>query len=62
MVLGYIGGPLSHAKQAVDLCRAAGEKARHPEKPRVGISTRFFSQPFRSVEDLSCRIAARAVG
>jgi alkanesulfonate monooxygenase SsuD/methylene tetrahydromethanopterin reductase-like flavin-dependent oxidoreductase (luciferase family) len=43
MVLGYIGGPLSHAKQAVDLYRAAGEKAGHPEKLRVGISTHFFA-------------------
>ncbi len=43
MVLGYIGGPLSHAQQAVDLYRAAGEKAGHPEKLRVGISTHFFA-------------------
>jgi alkanesulfonate monooxygenase SsuD/methylene tetrahydromethanopterin reductase-like flavin-dependent oxidoreductase (luciferase family) len=42
MVLGYIGGPLSHAQQAVDLYRAAGEKAGHPEKLRVGISTHFY--------------------
>jgi alkanesulfonate monooxygenase SsuD/methylene tetrahydromethanopterin reductase-like flavin-dependent oxidoreductase (luciferase family) len=45
MVLGYIGGPLSHAKHAVDLYRAAGEKAGHPEKLRVGISTHFFAGP-----------------
>ncbi|GIF26718.1 alkanesulfonate monooxygenase SsuD/methylene tetrahydromethanopterin reductase-like flavin-dependent oxidoreductase (luciferase family) [Actinoplanes tereljensis] len=45
MVLGYIGGPLSHAKQAVDLYRAAGERAGHPEKLRVGISTHFFAGP-----------------
>ncbi|MEU4243922.1 LLM class flavin-dependent oxidoreductase [Actinoplanes sp. NPDC026619] len=43
MVLGYIGGPLSHAKRAVDLYRAAGEQAGHPEKLRVGISTHFFA-------------------
>jgi alkanesulfonate monooxygenase SsuD/methylene tetrahydromethanopterin reductase-like flavin-dependent oxidoreductase (luciferase family) len=45
MVLGYIGGPLSHAKQAVDIYRAAGERAGHPEKLRVGISTHFFAGP-----------------
>jgi alkanesulfonate monooxygenase SsuD/methylene tetrahydromethanopterin reductase-like flavin-dependent oxidoreductase (luciferase family) len=43
MVLGYIGGPLSHAKRAIDLYRAAGEKAGHPEKLRVGISTHFYA-------------------
>jgi alkanesulfonate monooxygenase SsuD/methylene tetrahydromethanopterin reductase-like flavin-dependent oxidoreductase (luciferase family) len=43
MVLGYIGGPLSHAKRAVDLYREAGEKAGHPEKLRVGISTHFYA-------------------
>jgi alkanesulfonate monooxygenase SsuD/methylene tetrahydromethanopterin reductase-like flavin-dependent oxidoreductase (luciferase family) len=43
MVLGYIGGPLSHAKRSVDLYRAAGEAAGHPEKRRVGISTHFYA-------------------
>ncbi|GAA2528859.1 LLM class flavin-dependent oxidoreductase [Winogradskya humida] len=43
MVLGYIGGPLSHAKQAVDIYREAGERAGHPEKLRVGISTHFYA-------------------
>ncbi|MFC7529328.1 LLM class flavin-dependent oxidoreductase [Actinoplanes sp. GCM10030250] len=45
MVLGYIGGPLSHARKAVDIYRAAGEKAGHPEKLRLGISTHFFAGP-----------------
>ncbi|GAB3837478.1 LLM class flavin-dependent oxidoreductase [Dactylosporangium cerinum] len=43
MILGYIGGPLSHAKQAVDLYRETGERAGHPERLRVGISTHFFA-------------------
>jgi alkanesulfonate monooxygenase SsuD/methylene tetrahydromethanopterin reductase-like flavin-dependent oxidoreductase (luciferase family) len=43
MVLGYIGGPLSHARQTVDIYRDAGERAGHPEKLRVGISTHFFA-------------------
>lgn len=43
MVLGYIGGPLSHARRAVEIYRAAGEKAGHPEKLRVGISTHFYA-------------------
>jgi alkanesulfonate monooxygenase SsuD/methylene tetrahydromethanopterin reductase-like flavin-dependent oxidoreductase (luciferase family) len=43
MVLGYIGGPLSHARQAVEIYRQAGERAGHPEKLRVGISTHFFA-------------------
>lgn len=43
MMLGYIGGPLSHARQAVDVYREAGEKAGHPEKLRVGISTHFYA-------------------
>jgi alkanesulfonate monooxygenase SsuD/methylene tetrahydromethanopterin reductase-like flavin-dependent oxidoreductase (luciferase family) len=43
MVLGYIGGPLSYAKQAVDLYHSAGERAGHPEKLRVGISTHFYA-------------------
>lgn len=43
MILGYIGGPLSHARQAVDVYRAAGERAGHREKLRVGISTHFYA-------------------
>jgi alkanesulfonate monooxygenase SsuD/methylene tetrahydromethanopterin reductase-like flavin-dependent oxidoreductase (luciferase family) len=43
MILGYIGGPLSHARQAVEIYREAGEKAGHPEKLRVGISTHFYA-------------------
>lgn len=43
MVLGYIGGPLDHARRAVDIYRHAGEQAGHPEKLRVGISTHFYA-------------------
>jgi alkanesulfonate monooxygenase SsuD/methylene tetrahydromethanopterin reductase-like flavin-dependent oxidoreductase (luciferase family) len=43
MVLGYIGGPLSHARGVVDIYRSAGERAGHPEKLRVGLSTHFFA-------------------
>lgn len=43
MVLGYIGGPLARAGQAVDVYRQAGEIAGHPEKLRVGISTHFYA-------------------
>jgi alkanesulfonate monooxygenase SsuD/methylene tetrahydromethanopterin reductase-like flavin-dependent oxidoreductase (luciferase family) len=43
MILGYIGGPLTHAQRAVDIYRAAGEAAGHPEQLRVGISTHFYA-------------------
>jgi alkanesulfonate monooxygenase SsuD/methylene tetrahydromethanopterin reductase-like flavin-dependent oxidoreductase (luciferase family) len=43
MVLGYIGGPLARARQTVDFYRQAGERAGHPEKLRVGISTHFYA-------------------
>jgi alkanesulfonate monooxygenase SsuD/methylene tetrahydromethanopterin reductase-like flavin-dependent oxidoreductase (luciferase family) len=43
MMLGYIGGTLTHARRAVDIYRAAGEEAGHPEKLRVGISTHFYA-------------------
>jgi alkanesulfonate monooxygenase SsuD/methylene tetrahydromethanopterin reductase-like flavin-dependent oxidoreductase (luciferase family) len=43
MVLGYIGGPLSHARQTVDIYRAAGERAGHLDKLKVGISTHFYA-------------------
>jgi alkanesulfonate monooxygenase SsuD/methylene tetrahydromethanopterin reductase-like flavin-dependent oxidoreductase (luciferase family) len=39
MTLGLIGGPLEGARRAVDIYRAAGEQAGHPERLRVGIST-----------------------
>src|SRR3954449_13487104 len=32
MMLGYIGGTLTHALRAVDIYRAAGDAAGHPEK------------------------------
>lgn len=43
MVLGYIGGPLDHARRTVDIYRRAGEQAGHPERLRVGISTHFYA-------------------
>jgi alkanesulfonate monooxygenase SsuD/methylene tetrahydromethanopterin reductase-like flavin-dependent oxidoreductase (luciferase family) len=43
MVLGFIGGSFAHARRTVDIYRAAGERAGHPEKLRVGISTHFFA-------------------
>ncbi|GAB3274232.1 LLM class flavin-dependent oxidoreductase [Kineosporia babensis] len=43
MVLGYIGGPIEQARRAVEVYREAGERAGHPEKLKVGISTHFFA-------------------
>jgi alkanesulfonate monooxygenase SsuD/methylene tetrahydromethanopterin reductase-like flavin-dependent oxidoreductase (luciferase family) len=43
MVLGYIGGPLGPLRRTIDIYRAAGERAGHSEKLRVGISTHFFA-------------------
>jgi alkanesulfonate monooxygenase SsuD/methylene tetrahydromethanopterin reductase-like flavin-dependent oxidoreductase (luciferase family) len=43
MVLGYIGGPLTQARQAVDVYREAGERAGHPDKLKVAISTHFYA-------------------
>jgi alkanesulfonate monooxygenase SsuD/methylene tetrahydromethanopterin reductase-like flavin-dependent oxidoreductase (luciferase family) len=43
MVLGYIGGPLDHARRAVDIYRAAGEQAGYADRLRVGISTHFYA-------------------
>src|SRR4051812_27873090 len=43
MMLGYIGGTLAHARRTVDIYRAAGEAAGHPDKLRVGISTHFYA-------------------
>lgn len=43
MILGYIGGPLTHARRAVDLYRDAGDRAGHPERLRVGLSTHFHA-------------------
>jgi alkanesulfonate monooxygenase SsuD/methylene tetrahydromethanopterin reductase-like flavin-dependent oxidoreductase (luciferase family) len=42
MTLGLIGGPLEGARRAVDIYRAAGLRAGHPEKLKVGISTHFY--------------------
>lgn len=42
MTVGLIGGPLESALRAVQIYRAAGERAGHPEKLRVGISTHFY--------------------
>jgi alkanesulfonate monooxygenase SsuD/methylene tetrahydromethanopterin reductase-like flavin-dependent oxidoreductase (luciferase family) len=42
MTLGLIGGPLEGARRAVEVYRAAGERAGHAERLRVGISTHFF--------------------
>jgi hypothetical protein len=41
--IGYIGGPLARAKQAVDIYRHAGERAGHPDRLRVGISTHSYA-------------------
>ena len=41
MTVGLIGGPLQSARHAIDSYRAAGQRAGHPEKLRVGISTHF---------------------
>src|SRR5439155_24929105 len=43
MVLGYIGGPLTHAQRTVEIYREAGEQAGHGDKLRVGISTHFYA-------------------
>jgi len=43
MVLGFIGGSFAHAWRTLDIYRAAGEQAGHPEKLRVRISTHFFA-------------------
>lgn len=43
ITLGYIGGSLAHLRQAVDLYRAAGERAGHLDTLRVGISTHFHA-------------------
>jgi alkanesulfonate monooxygenase SsuD/methylene tetrahydromethanopterin reductase-like flavin-dependent oxidoreductase (luciferase family) len=43
MTVGLIGGPLESARRAVDIYRAAGERAGHPERLRVGISTHFYA-------------------
>jgi alkanesulfonate monooxygenase SsuD/methylene tetrahydromethanopterin reductase-like flavin-dependent oxidoreductase (luciferase family) len=45
MTLGLIGGPLVGARRAVDVYRAAGLRAGHPERLRVGISTHFYAGP-----------------
>jgi alkanesulfonate monooxygenase SsuD/methylene tetrahydromethanopterin reductase-like flavin-dependent oxidoreductase (luciferase family) len=43
MILGYIGGPLEHARPAVDIYRGAGDRAGHTDALRVGISTHFYA-------------------
>jgi alkanesulfonate monooxygenase SsuD/methylene tetrahydromethanopterin reductase-like flavin-dependent oxidoreductase (luciferase family) len=43
MVLGFIGGTFAHARNTIDIYRAAGEEAGHPEKLRVGLSTHFYA-------------------
>jgi len=43
MTLGLIGGPIAQARRTVDIYRAAGERAGHPELLRVAISTHFFA-------------------
>jgi alkanesulfonate monooxygenase SsuD/methylene tetrahydromethanopterin reductase-like flavin-dependent oxidoreductase (luciferase family) len=43
VTLGYIGGSLGHLRRTVDTYRAAGERAGHPEKLRVGLSTHFYA-------------------
>jgi alkanesulfonate monooxygenase SsuD/methylene tetrahydromethanopterin reductase-like flavin-dependent oxidoreductase (luciferase family) len=43
MVLGHIGGPLAQARRIVEIYRAAGEAAGHPERLKVGLSTHFFA-------------------
>jgi alkanesulfonate monooxygenase SsuD/methylene tetrahydromethanopterin reductase-like flavin-dependent oxidoreductase (luciferase family) len=43
MTLGYIGGTLQHLRPLVDAYRAAGERAGHPGKLRLGLSTHFFA-------------------
>ena len=44
MMLGFIGGPLEHARRAVDIYHAAGDAAGHnPDTLQVGISTHFYA-------------------
>jgi len=43
MTLGLIGGPLAGARDAVEIYRAAGERAGHPQKLKLGISTHFYA-------------------
>ena len=43
MTLGLIGGSLEGARGAVEIYRAAGERAGHPEKLKLGISTHFYA-------------------
>jgi hypothetical protein len=39
-----IGGPLEGARNAVEIYRAAGERAGHPEKLKLGISTHYAGE------------------
>lgn len=43
MVLGLIGGSIAGVRRTVDIYRAAGDRAGHPEKMSVGISTHFYA-------------------
>jgi alkanesulfonate monooxygenase SsuD/methylene tetrahydromethanopterin reductase-like flavin-dependent oxidoreductase (luciferase family) len=42
MTLGYIGGSLQHLRPLADAYCAAGERAGHPDKLRLGLSTHLF--------------------
>ena len=52
MILGYIGGPLDHARRAVDIYRTAGDRAGHSDALRVGISTHFHAA---ATPEAACR-------
>jgi alkanesulfonate monooxygenase SsuD/methylene tetrahydromethanopterin reductase-like flavin-dependent oxidoreductase (luciferase family) len=43
MTLGYIGGSLDHLRGLIDVYRAAGDQAGHPEVLKTAISTHFFA-------------------
>jgi alkanesulfonate monooxygenase SsuD/methylene tetrahydromethanopterin reductase-like flavin-dependent oxidoreductase (luciferase family) len=43
MILGYIGGTLSHLKPLADLYRTAGERAGHADSLKLAISTHFHA-------------------
>ena len=42
MMLGYIGGPVERLAHLADLYRAAGKKAGHSERLRLGLGVHFF--------------------
>jgi alkanesulfonate monooxygenase SsuD/methylene tetrahydromethanopterin reductase-like flavin-dependent oxidoreductase (luciferase family) len=43
MTLGYIGGTLANLHLLVDAYRAAGDRAGHPGKLRLGLSTHLYA-------------------